>query len=463
MTARLARRYRWLLRCYPPGPRRAEMLGTLLECAPPDRARPTWREAVNLVRFGLRARLGRPAGTAIVVLAALVSLASGLLGAAGAARLGWEFAPSLPVADELKATVFPGLHVWGGGDAEPFVPSADGETTEFGYADYWVDHTGATQDVRAYAEGARDRLAAAGWDIRGALTVEEDRSSEPVSAEAGFWATTDGLVLEFSAVHWEGRAWYDSDGAASFTLSRSAPGWLTVVAVAGGLIGALAGWLLTGWASRRSEGHEFRSAAAGAMAWMTVLLTLFAALLGGLWSWDPERPGDEVVWLGLRVLTGEAGVVIAGLALLALAAARLRAVIPAVVVLAGVVAATGWNSAAIASCTPVGPPADPPASSVEHSRVARVYVAQDATAEQRNLAEAAIGRVWGTRGWSFHYDPTDAEYRDAYCGGGRLTGDSGMRVPYFWEIEMSSPGVFPALDAEVAHLPGIVAVRHAAS
>jgi hypothetical protein len=434
------------------------MLGTLLECAPPERTRPTVREAAGLVRHGLRARLGRPASTAVVVLATLVSLACGLLGAAAAARVGWAFAPALPAGDSLGATVFPGLRVWGGGDAEPFVPSADGETTEYGYADYWVNNFGGTRDVRAYAEGARDRLAAAGWEIRGDVFYEEDVASDTPIRTAEFWATRDGLVLSYTGTHWGNRASYDSDGAASFTLSRSAPAWLAVAAVAGGLLGAPAGWLLTGWASRRTMGRQFRTATAAALGWMAVLLTSFSVLIGGLWSWQPDRPGDEPFWLALRALTGEVGWVIAGLGLAALGAARPRVLIPVVAVLIG---AAGWQSAAAAaSCTPSGPPAVLPAADVAYSRLARVYVAQDATPEQRNLAEAAMGRVWGTRGWSFHYDPTDEQYRYAYCDGGRLAGDSGMRVPYFWEIELSSPGVFPALEAEVGGMPGVVAVRH---
>jgi hypothetical protein len=58
MTA-LERRYRRLLRAYPAGYRAGraeEMVGTLLETAPPDRNWPSWREAGALLRGGLRAR-----------------------------------------------------------------------------------------------------------------------------------------------------------------------------------------------------------------------------------------------------------------------------------------------------------------------------------------------------------------------------------------------------------------------
>ncbi|BAL88213.1 hypothetical protein AMIS_29930 [Actinoplanes missouriensis 431] len=409
------------------------------------------------------ARLGRPASTAALVLAALSALAAGLLGAAATAGLGWAGAPALPsgaAAQELGATVFPGQRVWGGGDAEPFTASGDGEQTVYGFADYWVKHTGETRDVLGYARGARDRLAAAGWDVHGDVTFSSEVASETPIGTATFWATRDGLVLSYTGVLWGNRAAWDSDGAASFQLSRSAPAWLPALAVAGGLLAALAGWLIAGWASRRTAGDTVRTGVVAGFGGMAILLTVAVAVLGGLWSWQPDRPGDEVIWLGLRALTGVPGVMILGLALVALAAVRLRAALPAMLVLAGVVAAAGWHPPAAAACSPSGPPADPAPADVAHSRVARVYIAQDSTDEQRNYAEAAISRVWGTTSLWFHHDPEDEEYRYAYCDGGELIGDSGMRVPYFWEVGLSSPGAFGALVDEVASMPGVVAVRH---
>jgi hypothetical protein len=58
MSGRLERRYRWLLRAYPPGYRDAhgdEIIGTLLEAAPARRF-PWGREAAGLLLGGLRAR-----------------------------------------------------------------------------------------------------------------------------------------------------------------------------------------------------------------------------------------------------------------------------------------------------------------------------------------------------------------------------------------------------------------------
>ncbi len=119
--------------------RREELLDTLLQAAPPGRRRrrPTVGEAVDIVRCGLRARLGRPRSRGVVVYAVLVMLAGAYLGAFATHRIGWEFAPPLPSgqpAARLSATAFPGLQVWGGGDAELFVPQDDGEGIRYGSA-----------------------------------------------------------------------------------------------------------------------------------------------------------------------------------------------------------------------------------------------------------------------------------------------------------------------------------------
>jgi len=91
MTARRLRaRYRRLLWAYPPGRRREELLDALVEAAAPGRTRPTLRERANLLRYGMRARLGRPASRGVVVIAVLVSLVMGYLAAAVAYRIALE-------------------------------------------------------------------------------------------------------------------------------------------------------------------------------------------------------------------------------------------------------------------------------------------------------------------------------------------------------------------------------------
>ena len=97
MTAgRLGRRYRRALWAYPPGPRRAELLDTLLDAAPEGRRWPTARERANLLGHGLRARLGRPGSRGVVALAVLVSLFAGFLAASAAHAIALTASADLP-------------------------------------------------------------------------------------------------------------------------------------------------------------------------------------------------------------------------------------------------------------------------------------------------------------------------------------------------------------------------------
>ena len=476
MTA-LERRYRRWVRVYPPGPRRAELVDTLVDCAPPGRRHPAPREVAGLLRHGLRARLGRPGSTAVVVLATLVALVAGLFGAGAAARVGWQWAPALPggaAATAITDTVFPGLAVLGGGDAPIVVDTSDGEGVQFGYADYWVKHTPATRDVDAFTAGARDRLAAAGWRIHGEIVATASGPDEITpSRSAEFLATRGGLVLSFYATVWGNRAPWDSDGAASFTLSRSAPAWLWSFTVAGALLGALAGWLAVGWASRRAAPGTARAATAGLVAWCGFGLMLAAVTVTMMWSMLPGRPWTESVFTGLFFLTRFPPWALAAVTLLPVAIVAVRRPARSTrrlgaatlsVVAAGVAAAV-WlrpapaSPAGQAACHPSGPPAERPADETRLSRTARVFIRQDTTPDQRNLIEAAIARVWATRAFSFHYDPSAGEYADAYCGGRPLPAGVGATLPYFWLVDVSSPGAVPALAAEVAGMPGVLAVR----
>src|ERR1700754_2988303 len=98
MSGDLARTYRRLIRAYPRGPRRDELLDTLLEAAPADRRRPTLKEGVNLIRHGLRARLGYPRSRAVVVMVFRTGLIGAYFGGAATSRLGWQFASPVPSA-----------------------------------------------------------------------------------------------------------------------------------------------------------------------------------------------------------------------------------------------------------------------------------------------------------------------------------------------------------------------------
>lgn len=293
----LERRYARLLRAYPEG-RRAEILGTLIEAAPAGRDGPTVIEAVDLVRHGLRARLGRPASRGVVVMATLVALVAGFAGAAVLTRVAWEFAPAYPsgaALHELNETLFPGLgstttraghglfnditeRSWG-------ELLANGHDEDFEFSTLWFGPDGRyTGEFHPYLDGVRDRLIAAGWRVSG--YVESDDAYE-----GGFTATRDGRVLSVSAIVDSVRGYrYDLSAG----LDRLTPWWITVLTFAGLLLGALGGWLVTGWVSRRTEraGWVVRSLTREPVTIALVLLVP-QALIGFLeLGIELGRPGD---------------------------------------------------------------------------------------------------------------------------------------------------------------------------
>jgi hypothetical protein len=483
--SRLERQLHRLLMAYPPGPRREELLDTIVDGG---QSRLSARQALNLLRHGLRARLGHPRSRAVVVIATLMTLLAGVFGAAAAAPLGWALAPSLPqgaASEELKREVLPGLTVWGGGDAARWVRTGDGEGWQYGFAEYWAQHTSETREVPAYTQQVRDRLAAQGWKIRGDVEVTRPAPDDepPASTSATFWATRDGLVLRFEDRLVDKPAAWSPEGNATFTVSRSAPAFLWAIALIGGLAGALIGWLVTGWVARRVQGRRLLRVLTvlSATIGLVIMLPLVAFVM--LYSIPDEAPrlADEKVFLGLRgVLIGlwQPALLFAGvMVLLAATPRRSERSRPARVVAFGAAAAAlvaagfadrvpqlaeSARSAAAADRTCVlATPAWESANGDRLSYLARVFIRPETTAEQRNLIDAAIARNPGMRGFTFYFDPASAAYRNAYCGGAPLPAGAGRDLPYFWEVDLSSPGVLPGLAAEVATMPGVVAVKPA--
>jgi hypothetical protein len=100
----------------------------------------------------------------------------------------------------------------------------------------------------------------------------------------------------------------------------------------------------------------------------------------------------------------------------------------------------------------------PPARADPLSRVARVYVDVRSTPDQVNLIQAGIFGVLSTA-IAFQRDPLTTEFREVYCGGARLPQAVGRTLPWYFTVWMSSPGVLPALEAEMRGRPGVVAVQ----
>ena len=493
MTAdrRLVRAYRRLTRCYPPGPRRDELLDTLIECAPAGRRRPTPYEIINLVSHGSRARLGRPRSKGIVVLALLIALAAGFVGASAASRLGLEAVGSLPVgaeAAEINETVFPGLTVWGGGDAEKIVTQGDGEGIEYGYAVSWVKSTPATRDVAGYTAATRARLEAAGWTITSVdppLDETDMVGANPADRAEGFTAERGGLALHFNDYLYPGAPWYDGDGNATYSIWHRQPWWLTGLAWLGGLLAAALAWLLTGWMSRRV--HSASAAGLGVAGAVCCLIGVLPAALLALPGAGSADETASPYWQGL-VYLGAGPAILAGI-VAALMVAVMTLVKPPAPLTRGLRHAATWpgqvrrrprllaaliaggtivaglglyrvetRHLAAGSCTPVVPSGvvDPPSARLSYR--SRIFIDPATRAEDRNLIEAAFRRGFGGA-YNFNGAPTPG-FTDAFCGHGRIAAGVLDTLPWYWSIDLASPGLFTGMANEVGNMPGIVAVQH---
>jgi hypothetical protein len=275
MTARrLRNRYRRLLWAYPPGPRRAELLDTLLEAAPEGRNWPTLGERANLLRHGMRARLGRPGSRGVVAAAVLVSLAMGFLGAAVAHAIALTGAPALPqgaALAEIQDSLFPGLAPWAEQEGDTLTdlgrPTTvtemllHGHTADFSYATVTIGpgQRFIAGDYADWTDQAAARLVAAGWEVGELAAVG---STDPESGEAvpdGTWlrARRGDLTMELNT----STAAVDRPAGefdVNAVIRRFPPRSATWTALGAGVPAAMLGWLIFGWASRRTDGADLR-------------------------------------------------------------------------------------------------------------------------------------------------------------------------------------------------------------
>ncbi|MFD2764019.1 hypothetical protein [Micromonospora eburnea] len=273
----LTRYYRWLLLAYPRAYRRErgeEILGLLLDTAPAGRTRPTVREAFDLVRGGLRCRLGRPASTSVGAWAVLTALICGLFTASLAARIAWETSRPQPDRDEVAAVfaeAFPGHQLdddimtapalfvfynnpltWR--SLKPVLFGDGGEYQE-GMAVASAAGPAPMSEAEALAT-ARQRLQAGGWQVYAPATEVLEvcasatchRASQPV--QTTLIAHRDDTVL---------RATFHDASYNSYLgveMQRATPPAVLPAAVLAGLAGGVLTWLVFAWASRRTEGRR---------------------------------------------------------------------------------------------------------------------------------------------------------------------------------------------------------------
>ncbi|MFU8872404.1 hypothetical protein [Micromonospora sp. SL4-19] len=274
----LTRHYRRLLLAYPRAYRRErgeEILGLLLDTAPPGRTRPTGREAFDLVRAGLRCRLGRPASRAVVGLALLTALICGLFTASLAARVAWETSRPQPDQAEVAAifaeafpghrlnddvTTAPALFVfynqplrWGSFKA---VLLGDGGEYQEGSAYAAAVRPAPTPEAEILA-AARQRLRAAGWQVYEPTTevlfldVCNPRCVSTSRLVETVLVARQGDTVLRAAVH---DSSYNS--YLNLEVQRAAPPAVLPAAVLAGLVGGGLAWFVFAWASRRTEGRR---------------------------------------------------------------------------------------------------------------------------------------------------------------------------------------------------------------
>ncbi|MGN9909767.1 hypothetical protein ACTMTJ_19660 [Phytohabitans sp. LJ34] len=290
MSGALERRYRRLLRAYPPAYRRTRgevLVGVLMDAAPPGRTRPTLREAANLVRHGLRARLGRPASRTVAVWATLTAAICGLFTAAVATRLAWETGRPMPdraetaailaeVAPEHRFTdvqIAPALFTWYSQRVRlrhlDKILLFDGGEYEQGSGTASAAGTPPMPGGAAVA-AAEAHLRDAGWRVHQRTTEAYDSCTDMTTITMTTVEARRGDTLLRVTVT-DPRVEPDLPYL-TVALQRTTPPAVLPAGVAGVLLGAALGWLVFGWASRRTEGR------------VAPTLCLAAALL--LW-WSP--------------------------------------------------------------------------------------------------------------------------------------------------------------------------------
>ncbi|WP_405109116.1 hypothetical protein OG559_27835 [Micromonospora sp. NBC_01405] len=355
MTGPLARRYRRLLFCYPRAHRRDELLATLIEATPPGRTRPTVREAANLIRHGLRARLGRPASRTVAAWAVLAAIISGVFAAAFATRAGWETAEPLPRAPQTRAMlaeVLPGQDFRGIEDApamfviygQPISWAAANDMLFGDGAEYALDGVGGAvdgipgQSPQETLDLTRQRLRETGWtvyrptvrDMYECIGPPCDPSAIPTDATLVARRGNTTLTIQVN---------FESAVDTTFLTAifqRATPPAVYPIAVVGGFAGAVVAFLLFGWASRRTDGRRLAGGAVTTLFGVTMALwwapTLFAVPLTAQHHLDEPHPSWHPMWewLGqptfslLFVVGG--GCALLGLALAALPRPRAEAV-----------------------------------------------------------------------------------------------------------------------------------------
>jgi uncharacterized membrane protein len=260
----------WLF-AYPRAYRRErgdEILATIVESG---RSGP--RVAANLVRHGLRARLGRPASRGVVVWSIVFAAICGLFAASLASWVAWS--NGRPHPDEAEVHSVLG-EVWPEHDfddvfvaravfafySQPLTWENLSGVLSFDGGEYELASSGASilgappTGGDEAAPTALERLRASGWrvyppDVAQAVTCHTKTCETPIATTyTSVTAERGDLVLGL----WLNSAAGPEETFISVSLQRKAPASVWPAGLTAGLISAVLAWLVFAWASRRSGG-----------------------------------------------------------------------------------------------------------------------------------------------------------------------------------------------------------------
>ncbi len=268
--------HRWLLLSYPRDYRRergAEILETVRDIASTRRG---LRVAANLVRHGLRARLGRPASRSVVVWASIFAMACALFAASFGTWLTWlgsrpldhrelaaavhQLYPDKEVSDIDRADPPAVFMIYGSPLSWASVHSLlSGDGGEYSLAGIGASFNQLPADNRPQVLAElQQRFQAAGWDYSEPVysdaygCIPDDPRCDPTSIPSNItmYAQRGDNILEI-------RINDDSTTPLmNLGMSRATPWTAYSAGVVAFLLGALGAWCLFGWASRRTErGH----------------------------------------------------------------------------------------------------------------------------------------------------------------------------------------------------------------
>ncbi|MEE6259374.1 hypothetical protein [Plantactinospora sonchi] len=319
---RLARRYRRLLLAYPRAYRRVradELLGALLDAAPPGRTRPTFREAADLIRHGLRARLGRPASRTVVAWAVLASVIGGVFTAAFATRAAWETARPLPRTAEVRAMlaeILPGQEFTGIEDP-PAMFLIYGQPLNWNMAhsllfgdggEYAQSGIGGSTDgplahpPQQTVELVQHNLRAHGWTVHPTMTNNLydcvgppcDPTTIPRSTTIQARRGDTTFTMQVNPAHPGNPAFISAD------FRRATPYAVHPYGILGGIAGAAVVFLLFGWASRRTERRPVASVGVELLLGVTLFFwwvpTVFSVQWMARHHLDEPHPSWHPMW-----------------------------------------------------------------------------------------------------------------------------------------------------------------------